>query len=77
MFPYRIKKVVKNIHINILDQRGKSYERKMSLQRLHSLCIDVRILRIESIVRYFLGIVGILEFCDFVIFPSHRNTLML
>ena len=28
-------------------------------------------------MRYFLGIVGILEFYDFFIFPSHRNTLIL
>ena len=25
-------------------------------------------------MKYFLGIVGILGFCDIVIFPSHRNT---
>ena len=34
---------------------------------------DVRVLGIESFVRYFLGIVGILEFCDFVIFRSFVN----
>ena len=28
-------------------------------------------------MRYFLGILGILEFCDFMIFPIRRNTLML
>ena len=28
-------------------------------------------------MRYFLGIVGILGFCDFVIFLSHCNTLIL
>ena len=28
-------------------------------------------------MRYFLGIVGILGFCDFMIFPSRRNTLIL
>ena len=27
-------------------------------------------------MRYFLGIVGILRFCDVVIFPSRRNTLI-
>ena len=30
-----------------------------------------------SFMRYFLGIVGILGFCDFVIFLSHYNTLIL
>ena len=39
------------------------------------MCIDV--LEILGFVRYFLGIVGILGFCDFVIFPSRRNTLIL
>ena len=28
-------------------------------------------------MRYFLGIVGILRFCDFVIFPSRHDTLIL
>ena len=28
-------------------------------------------------MRYFFGIVSILGFCDVMIFPSHRNTLML
>ena len=28
-------------------------------------------------MRYFLDIVGILEFCDFVIFPNFHNTLIL
>ena len=28
-------------------------------------------------MRYFLGIVGILGFCDVVIFPCRRNTLIL
>ena len=41
------------------------------------MCIDVRVLRIRSFVRYFLGIVGLLGFCDFMIFPSHRNALIL
>ena len=27
-------------------------------------------------MRYFLGIMNILGFCDFVIFPNHRNTLI-
>ena len=29
-----------------------------------------------SFVRYFLGIVGILGFYNFMIFPSRRNTLI-
>ena len=28
-------------------------------------------------MRYFLGIIGILGFCDFVIFPSHPKSLPL
>ena len=28
-------------------------------------------------MRYFLGIMGILRFFHFLIFPNHRNTLML
>ena len=28
-------------------------------------------------MKYFIGIVGILGFYDFVIFPSRRNTLIL
>ena len=39
------------------------------------MCKDV--LEIVGFVRYFLGIVGILGFCDFMIFPSRRNTLIL
>ena len=27
-------------------------------------------------MRYFIAIVGILRFCDFMIFLSHRNTLI-
>ena len=38
---------------------------------------DVRVLGIGSIVRYFLSIMGILGFCDFVIFLSRCNTLIL
>ena len=38
---------------------------------------SVRVLRIGSIMRNFLGIMDILGFCDFVIFPSRRNTLIL
>ena len=34
-------------------------------------------LRDWEFIRYFLGIVGILRFCDFVIFLSYRNTLIL
>ena len=40
----------------------------MSLSRLHDLCIDVRVLEIDIFMRYFLGIVGIVGFCYFVIF---------
>ena len=32
---------------------------------------------IESFVRYFLGIVDILRFCDFMILSSCHNTLIL
>ena len=38
------------------------------------MCTNVMIL---EIVRYFLGIVGIQRFCDFVIFPSRYNTLII
>ena len=41
------------------------------------MCTDVRVLWIASFVMYFLGIVSILGFFDFVIFPSRRNTLIL
>ena len=41
------------------------------------MCTNVRVLGIVSFVRYFLGIVGIIGFCDFVIFPTHRNILIL
>ena len=41
------------------------------------MCTYVRVLGIESFVRYFLSIMGILGFCDFVIFPSRHNTLIL
>ena len=34
-------------------------------------------LRTWNFVVYFLGIVGILGFCYFVIFSNHRNTLIL
>ena len=40
------------------------------------MCKDVRVWEIESFIKYFLGIVGILGFCDFMIFPSRRNTLI-
>ena len=40
------------------------------------MCKDVRFLGIESIGRYFFGIVGILGCYDFIIFPSRRNTLI-
>ena len=41
------------------------------------MCTYVRVLGIESFVRYFLSIMGILGFCDFVIFPSRHNTVIL
>ena len=41
------------------------------------MCRDVRVLGICSIKRYFLCIMGILGFCDFVIFPNRLNTLII
>ena len=41
------------------------------------MCKDVSVLGSGSIVRYFLGIVDILEFCDFMIFHSRHNTMIL
>ena len=40
------------------------------------MCKDVRVLEIESFERYFLDIVGILGFCDFMIFYNYLNTLI-
>ena len=40
------------------------------------MCRDVRVLEIESFIRYFISIVDILRFCDFMIFPNRRNTLI-
>ena len=40
------------------------------------MCRDVRILGIEIFMRYFFGIVGILGFRYFMIFPIRRNTLI-
>ena len=58
-FPCIIRKVVINIPINILGHEEKIYEkdRLVKLIRCVQRCKD---LRIESFVRYFLGIVGIL-----------------
>ena len=39
------------------------------------MCSDERVVGIESIVRYFLGIVGILGFRDFLSFLVVENTL--
>ena len=50
--------------------------RNMSLKRQFGMCRDIRVFGIGSFVRYFLGIVGILRFCDFMNFPSHCNTLI-
>ena len=41
------------------------------------MCKEIKVLWIVSFVRYFLVIVGILGFYDFVIFPSRYNTLIL
>ena len=41
------------------------------------MCTNVRVLGIGSFVIYFLNIVGIVGFCDFVLFSSHHNTLIL
>ena len=41
------------------------------------MCKYLRVLGIESFVRDFIGIMDILGFCDFVIFPSRPNTLIL
>ena len=41
------------------------------------MCRDIRVREIESFIMYFLGIMGIIGFCNFIIFPSSRNTLML
>ena len=62
-FPSKIRKVVRNNLINIMGYGGKKL-----LERF-GVCTYVRVLRIESFVRYFLSIVGILMFCGFVIFP--------
>ena len=41
------------------------------------MCKNLRVFGIESFVRYSFGIMGILGFYDFVIFPSRCNALML
>ena len=41
------------------------------------MCREIRVLGIGSIIRCFLGIVGMQGFCAFVNFPSLHNTLML
>ena len=41
------------------------------------MCRDERVSENGSFVKYFLGIMGILRFCDFVIFPNRCNTLIL
>ena len=40
------------------------------------MCRDVRVGEIGSLMRWFFSIVGILGFCDFVIFPNRRNNLI-
>ena len=45
--------------------------------RATQLCTNVRVLGIESSVRYFFDIVGNLGFCDIVTFPSRHDTLIL
>ena len=47
--------------------RRKSYKGDIGLLRLHNMSRDIRVLGIGSIERCFLGIMGILRFCDFVI----------
>ena len=47
--------------------RGNSYKRDELLIKGYSLCVDM----------YFLDIMSILRFCDFVIFPNRHNTLIL
>ena len=61
MFFYRIRKIVKNVPINIEVMIEKSYK-KNKLVRLFSVCRDIRVLRIKSFVRYFLNIINILRF---------------
>ena len=39
---------------------GKSHEREIGLSSLFDVCKDIKVLGIESFVRYFIGIVGIL-----------------
>ena len=39
--------------------------REMSLQRLFGVYRIIRVLGIESLMRYFLDIVNIIRFCDF------------
>ena len=41
------------------------------------MCKNVRVREIESFIRYFLGIVDIIGFCDFMIFSNRCNTLIL
>ena len=41
------------------------------------MCIDILVLWIWSFVRYFLGIVGILGFCDFFYSSQYDDTSIL
>ena len=70
--PYRRKKTFKNIHINILSHEGEKNIRKMGLKKLFDIYRDVTILEIGSFVRYFLSIVGILEFMILCFFESSQ-----
>ena len=47
--------------------------------REFNVCINVMVLGIESYVRYFLGIMDIIGFCDFVIFliKPGKNSIFL
>ena len=67
MFPYIIRKKFRNISINIICHEGKKLTREKS-KRLFGECKNVRVLGIESFVKYFLGIMDILWFCDFLFF---------
>ena len=41
------------------------------------MCRDIRVLGIRIFLRHFLGIMGILGFYGFMIFPNCHNTLIL
>ena len=56
--------------------RGKRYERDELVKAI--LCVQrYKSLRVWEYCKIFLSIVGILGFCNFMIFPSRGNTLIL